>query len=102
LYKGEPELDIELLSEIRKRVDIPLVMHGGSGLADEQYRAAIEGGIAKINIFTNLAVAATQGMVEAAQAEDASFFSITGAARKAFAEGCKKCLDTFGTTGKAK
>lgn len=102
LYKGEPELDIELLGRIRERVDIPLVMHGGSGLRDDQYRAAIEAGIAKINIFTNLAVAGTDKMLKVAESEDASCFGMTNALRQGFAEGCKHCLDVFGATGKAK
>ena len=101
LYQGDPQLDLELLAEIRERVDIPLVLHGGSGLSDEQFRAAIVGGIQKINIFTNLAVAAGAAMVEQAHEQDASYFSLTRAVPDAFQQECKRLLDVFGATNQA-
>ncbi len=101
LYKGVPQIDLELLQEIRRRVDIPLVLHGGTGLSEEQFRSAAAMGISKINIFTDLAMAATTGMVAAAKGERPSFFSIGDAARTAFRERCGYFLDLFGATGKA-
>ena len=56
LYKGIPKLDFKRLSEIRKRVSIPLVLHGASGLADEQVTEAVQRGISKINIATELKI----------------------------------------------
>ena len=53
-YKKKPKLDFERLSEIRKIVDVPLVLHGGSGLTDEDFKKTIECGIAKVNIFTDI------------------------------------------------
>jgi fructose-bisphosphate aldolase class II len=100
LYEGEPQLALDLLEEIRERAEIPLVLHGGSGLSDEQFRSAIGRGISKINIFTNLTVAARQGMVEAAQQEDASFFAIIRAIPPAFQRECERLLDVFGASGK--
>ena len=52
LYKGVPHLSVDVLREIRKRVNVPLVMHGGSGVSDEDYRASIDAGIRKVNYFT--------------------------------------------------
>ena len=52
LYKGTPHLDFNVLTEIGKRVDNPLVMHGGSGVSDEDYHKAIDAGIRKVNYFT--------------------------------------------------
>lgn len=101
LYEGEPKLALDLLSEIRERVEVPLVLHGGSGLSDDQFQAVIERGIAKINIFTNLAVSAGETMVGAAQAEDASYFSIIRAVPGAFQRECGRLLDVFGASGKA-
>jgi len=100
-YQGQPELALDLLADIRARVDVPLVLHGGSGLSDAQFRAAIEGGISKINIFTDLGLTAARQMVSAAQAEEASYFSIGAAAKTAFCERCKYYLDLFGASGKA-
>ena len=53
-YKKEPVLEIERASEIGKAVNIPLVLHGGTGVPDEQLKKAVECGVAKINIATEL------------------------------------------------
>ena len=54
MYKGEPKLDFERLTAIRKIVGIPLVLHGASGVPDESIREALRRGIVKINIATEL------------------------------------------------
>ena len=100
-YQGEPQLALDLLADIRARVDVPLVLHGGSGLSDAQFRAAIEGGVSKVNIFTDLGLTAGRQMVSEAQAEKASYFSISAAAKTAFRERCKHYIDVFGASGKA-
>lgn len=56
-YVGTPVLDKERLSEIRKVVDIPLVLHGASGLTDEDVRDCVKRGICKVNFATELRVA---------------------------------------------
>lgn len=58
LYHGDVSLDLERLRSIRDKVDIPLVLHGGTGLSDKDFVNVIENGINKINIFTGLSVAA--------------------------------------------
>ncbi len=100
-YDGEPQLAFDVLAGVRARVDVPLVLHGGSGLSDEQFRAAIAGGISKINIFTDLALSAGREMVLEAQSKEASYFSIGASAQRAFTERCKYYLDVFGAAGKA-
>ncbi len=57
-YKGDPNLDFEILRQIRDAVDIPLVLHGGSGIYDEDFRKAITLGICKINFYTEMSTAA--------------------------------------------
>lgn len=54
LYQSEPVLDLERLKEIRKNVDIPLVLHGASGVPLEMVRECIKNGICKVNIATEL------------------------------------------------
>lgn len=61
-YKAKPCLDIERLKEIRKKVDTPLVLHGGSGLSDDDFRNTVKEGIAKVNIFTDLCVVGENAM----------------------------------------
>ncbi|WP_276769532.1 class II fructose-bisphosphate aldolase [Fannyhessea vaginae] len=52
IYKGEPHLNLDVLRDIRSRIKLPLVMHGGSGVSDEDYRKSIDAGIRKINYYT--------------------------------------------------
>lgn len=54
MYKGEPKLDFERLSDIRKLINIPLVLHGASGVPDSSIRESIARGVCKINIATEL------------------------------------------------
>ena len=62
IYKGEPKLDINRLAEIRKVVDIPLVLHGTSGVPEDAVRACIKEGICKVNYATDLRIAYTNGV----------------------------------------
>ncbi|MHB0857361.1 MAG: class II fructose-bisphosphate aldolase [Anaerolineae bacterium] len=101
LYAGTPKLDLELLQEIRSRVDVPLVMHGGSGLSTEQFQGAVARGVTKINIFTDLGMAAGARLVKEAAIEGAGYLSITDALRDEFQRRCGYFVDTFGSAGKA-
>ncbi len=58
-YKGTPVLDKERVSEIRKVVSIPLVLHGASGLSDDEVRECVRRGICKVNFATELRAAYT-------------------------------------------
>lgn len=62
VYVGEPKLDLDRLTEIRKVVDIPLVLHGASGLSDEAVKESIKRGICKVNFATELRIAYTDGV----------------------------------------
>lgn len=53
-YKKAPVLDIERIKEIKKATDVSLVLHGGSGVPDEQIQAAIQAGVRKMNFSTDL------------------------------------------------
>jgi fructose-bisphosphate aldolase class II len=63
-YLKKPCLDIELLGKIRSQVDVPLVLHGGSGLSEEQFKECIKNGICKVNIFTDINKAAAKAAGE--------------------------------------
>lgn len=64
VYRTEPKLDLERLNQIHKMVDTPLVLHGGSGLSDEDFRNCIQNGISKINIYTEVVQTAVKGIRE--------------------------------------
>ncbi len=53
-YKGTPKLDFERIEQIAKRVSVPLVLHGGSGIPDEDVKHAIRLGMSKVNFATEL------------------------------------------------
>ncbi len=57
LYKAEPNLDFETMKQISDHLEIPLVLHGGTGIPDDQIEKAISCGINKININTELQIA---------------------------------------------
>jgi len=56
-YRQAPQLDFECIAAIRRKTGVPLVLHGGSGVPDEQIRAAIDAGIRKVNFGTDLCYA---------------------------------------------
>ena len=101
LYDGDPVLNVELLTEIRSRVDIPLVLHGGSGCTDAQFKEVVSKGIAKVNIATDLIVTAGTRLIEAAHQDEVRYFDLTQVAVEAFKERCGHYYDVFGSSGKA-
>lgn len=63
-YKFPPKLDFSRIEKIASMIDVPLVLHGGSGLTDEDFRHAIRSGISKVNIFTDLNLAGAEAAVK--------------------------------------
>ena len=63
-YKKPPCLDIDRVKAIREKAGIPLVLHGGSGIPDEQVKAAIKAGVRKMNIGTDVCCAFADGTLE--------------------------------------
>lgn len=64
VYLTEPKLDLDRVAAIRDTINIPLVMHGGSGVSDEDYKIAIENGICKVNYYTYMNTAAGKASKE--------------------------------------
>lgn len=63
-YTGTPKLDFELLAELDKLVQTPLVLHGGSGTGDDNLAKAVQTGIQKVNLCTDLSVAGMEALKE--------------------------------------
>jgi fructose-bisphosphate aldolase class II len=103
IYKKEPKLDLMRLDRIRQRVPIPIVLHGGSGIPDEQIREAIPYGIAKINVDTELRAAYTAGLAESLQEHREAFdpFRYQSAAMEAMKETVRAKIRVFGSAAKA-
>lgn len=99
-YKMKPRLDLERLRQIREAVSVPLVLHGGSGLSDTDFKNSIREGIAKINIFTDLCEAGA-GAMKQAVSEGRTYLEIRTARVAAIREAVKTKLQLFGSVGKA-
>lgn len=99
-YTKKPKLDIERLKEIRAVTDTPLVLHGGSGLSDDDFKNTIRFGIAKVNIFTDLCVAGEKAMKKAIE-EGKGYLDIRNAKVNAIKEAAKRKMLLFGSNDKA-
>lgn len=99
-YKTKPCLDIKRLSEIRSACDTPLVLHGGSGLSDDDFRNTIREGIAKINIFTDLCVAGTTSLKDSLARGD-DYLTVRNAKVAAIKDAIIRKMTLFGSVGKA-
>ena len=103
VYKGEPKLDLERLSAVRAKVDIPLVLHGTSGVPENQVRECIRRGICKVNYATDLRIAFTDG-VKRAIAENPDAFDpkkYLAEGRKAVQARVQELIRLLGSNGKA-
>jgi tagatose 1,6-diphosphate aldolase GatY/KbaY len=103
IYKREPKLDITRLAKIRKRVLIPLVLHGATGLSDDAVTACIRNGICKINFATELRAAYTHAVRGVLSADgriiDVKIYGREG--RGAVLAAVKKKITLSGSAGKA-
>lgn len=99
IYTKKPKLDLDRITRIREAVDIPFVMHGGSGLSKEEFQMAIRNGIRKINYYTYMTLAGGRAVKEAMdgmEAEENVFFhDIPGIAVRAMEENVKKAIQVF-------
>ena len=99
-YKTKPQLDIERLKEIRATIDTPLVLHGGSGLSDDDFKNTVREGIAKVNIFTDLCLAGAAAMEEGL-AKGLSYLEIRNLKVEKIKAVVKNKITLFGSVNKA-
>ncbi len=100
-YKLPPKLDFERIRTIAKTVDVPLVLHGGSGLTDNDFRQAIKEGISKVNIFTDINVAAVETEFKKFSSMDKGLIDLIPAAVEAVKQESMKKMKLFSSDGKA-
>ncbi len=103
VYKGEPKLDLDRLAEIRKVVDIPLVLHGTSGVPDETVKECVKRGICKVNYATDLRIAFSKGVNEVLKADPGVFDpkKYGAAGREKVKEYVKDKIMVVGSNGRA-
>lgn len=102
-YKGEPKLDFDRLKKIRSLVKVPIVLHGSSGVPDDQIAEAIGLGVRKVNIDTNIREAFVDAVRQAAgeNPDEIDPRKILGPARDAAVEIIREKIRLFGSSGKA-
>ena len=100
-YKLPPKLDFDRIRAIKEQAKVPLVLHGGSGLTDEDFRQAIWAGISKINIFTDINVVAVRGARQHFVSDDKGLTELIPAAVEAVERETAKKMELFGSCGRA-
>ncbi len=91
-YKEAPKLDMERLSEIQAMIDVPIVMHGGSGVSNEDYKEVIRRGVRKVNYYTYMAKAGGEAISEKSYAQ---FHDALLDAKQAMKENVKSAISVF-------
>jgi fructose-bisphosphate aldolase class II len=104
LYRIKPHLDLERLAEIRQRVQIPLVLHGSSDTPEDEVRQAVQIGIDKVNVWTDMRIPYLQAMKDALSVpvESIEVCEVAEAGRLAASRVVQQKNRMFGSVGKAK
>lgn len=100
-YKVKPVLDLERLRAIRALTDANLVLHGGSGLSDDDFRNCVRDGIQKVNIYTDVSFAASDAAALWVKEHNRNIHDVSCAMREAVREATLTKLRLFGCAGKA-
>lgn len=101
--QGKPELNFERLMQINQSLGLPLVIHGGTGLSDEQFGKLIENGVSKINYYTALADAAGHRIQSNAKtAKASSYTALVRHVADAVKQEVTRCIDIWGSAGRAR
>ncbi len=103
MYKGEPKIRYDIIEEVSRNIEVPIVLHGGSGVPDESIKKSISLGVGKINVNTENQVASTR-VVRQLLEENPDMIDprkYLGPAREAIKETVKAKMRLFGSSGKA-
>lgn len=96
IYKAKPVLDIQRVKEIAEKTGLPLVMHGGSGVSPDDYRACIRNGLRKVNYYSYMSRAGTYAVKGMLAREEVTFFhDLALAAQKAMEQDAEKAMRVF-------
>ena len=100
-YRFPPKLDFDRIAAIREAARIPLVLHGGSGLSDSDFREAVRRGICKINIFTDLDKAGKAGVEKGLRNGASSMMGLIPYEIEAMKEVVRNKIELFGSVNKS-
>ena len=99
-YKFPPKLDFERIAAITRSTGLPLVLHGGSGLSDSDFRTAVQKGICKVNIFTDIDKAGKAGIEEGLAAGASSMMALIPYEIEAMKRVVRNKMELFGSVGR--
>jgi len=99
--RGRAKLDFERLKRINDALRLPLVLHGGSGLTEEQYHKLILHGIAKINCYTGLSDVAAKYLRTSAQTHGGGYLETMQGIRQVLQEQVELSMRLWGSAGRA-
>ena len=90
VYKGTPKIHFDLLAELREKVPVPLVLHGGSGTGEENLKKACQTGICKVNLANDIKRATIEGLLQSGTDGNAVYNMYP-----AMAEGCREKVKAY-------
>lgn len=93
IYKVKPELDFDRIVKIKSLVNVPIVMHGGSGLSDDDYRKAIKCGVRKINCYSYIAKRGVMEAKKITQTDVTFYHEVASAVIKGMEEDIEKVME---------
>ncbi|MEJ2455402.1 MAG: class II fructose-bisphosphate aldolase [Candidatus Thiodiazotropha sp.] len=97
-----PKLDFDRLAQINQTLRMPLVIHGGTGLSDDQFRQLIDNGVTKINYYTALADAAGRCIHDNAQTRGSvGYTSLVSGVSEAIRREAARCIEVWGSAGRS-
>lgn len=99
-YRLPPKLDFERIRTIARTVEVPLVLHGGSGLTDQDFKRAIHDGITKVNIFTDINVSAVKEGIKNFSDMEKGLTDLIPAVVEGVRKECIKKMQLFECCGK--
>lgn len=100
-YKFTPKLDFDRIAEIEEATKLPLVLHGGSGLSDDDFKIAVQKGVCKVNIFTDIDKAGKIGIEAGIKAGADSMYKLIPYEIEAMKKVAMEKIQLFGSAGKA-
>lgn len=103
-YRGEPKLDFPRLASIHEQTGIPLVLHGGSGISDDDFRKAISLGIHKINFYTGMSQSALASVEQTMSHRNPAYDELAHllmGIESAVQQTVEQQMQVFGSSGKA-
>ncbi len=96
IYKETPVLSIDIVKRVAEKTDVPLVMHGGSGISHDDYRNVIKAGIGKINYYSYMSYAGYAAAKETVNKKDADYYhNLALDAKNAMKENIMQTMKVF-------